>query len=472
MKRRLSAALALLGVAGCFPPPVTGSPAAVASTVGAPVVGPPPGSVGASVRPVATPPPGSDTVTLPVAPTQTFHFDQPLDGAVLTRDTPVTLRGLPGGATFTLTVDAGVGPQPATLVPLGPAQATWQLGGLPDGAYQLVADVGLPNGARGIARTHVRLFRRIGAVGGGGGGGGSSGPPAPVLQPPLQPDAWADLAAMPQARAEVGGGAVGQQFVLFGGFGNGANVTSDAFVFDAVANTWQTAGNAMPTARTALCSAVAAGRVYALGGLDTIFDPLKVVESYDPVGDSWLQGADLPAERFYATAAVLHDEVYVFGGLDGGWAEMATADRYDPVADAWTAVAAMPTARYSACAAALNDEIVVMGGAQGNAALRVVEAYKPATNAWRRLADLPANVAAGMAVSHGGRLYVFGGYDTAPAVTVWRYEPGPNTWVLHSVLQRDHIGGVAAAIGTKVYIAGGYNGIDAHNRFQVMTPLP
>ena len=49
--------------------------------------------------------------------------------------------------------------------------------------------------------------------------------------------------------------------------------------------------------------------------------------------------------------------------------------------------AAMPTARYSACAAALNDEIVVMGGAQGNAALRVVEAYKPATNAWRRLAD-------------------------------------------------------------------------------------
>jgi hypothetical protein len=354
----------------------------------------------------------------------------------------------------------------------------WQLGDLADGPYNLVAHVRLPNGERGIARTHVRLYRRIGGGGGGGGGGGASGPPAPVTLPPLQPDAWADIPSagtplvLPAARAEVGGGVIGDKFVVMGGFGTGSNATGDTFIYDATANAWLAPGSGMLTARTALCSAVADGRIFAIGGLDSIFDPVKAVESYDPLSDTWNQGADLPTGRFYATAAALNDQVYVFGGLDELWTEQGATAHYDPVADVWATVAPMPTPRYIACAAPLGDEVIVCGGAQGNTALKVVEAYKPSTNTWRRLPDLPVNVAAGMAVSHGGQLYVFGGYDSAPLVTVWRYDPATNAWALHSVLQRDHIGGVAAAIGTKIYIAGGYNGIDAHDRFQVMTPVP
>jgi N-acetylneuraminic acid mutarotase len=466
MKRLIPLVLLTVGVTGCSPAPTASSPTAQtpAAPTGVPAE---PGGLVTPAAPSASAP-TSDGAALPVTPGQTFQFENPLDGAVLTGDTLVSLRGLPAGASFTVTIDGGSGPREATLVAAGPGVMTWRLGDLPDGAYQLIANVTLPNQERGIARTHVRIFRRAA----GGGGGATSGPPSPVNQPPLQPNAWTDLATLtlPQPRAEVGGGAVGNKFVVVGGFGSGATTTSDTFVFDATAGTWQTT-TSMPTPRTALCSAVADGRIYAIGGMNDIFDPLPTVESYDPASDSWLQGADLPTSRFYAAAASLNDQLYVFGGIDDAWTDLTRTDRYDTQNDAWATAAPMPTARFGACAAALGNEVVVCGGTQGNSALKTVEAYKPATNTWRRLPDLPVHVAAGMAVSHGGRLYVFGGYDTAPLVTVWRYDPATNAWALHSVLQRDHIGGVAAAIGPKVYIAGGYNGIEAHDRFQVMTPL-
>lgn len=71
----------------------------------------------------------------------------------------------------------------------------------------------------------------------------------------------------------------------------------------------------------------------------------------------------------------------------------------------------MPVPRTEVVAARVGSEIVVLGGLTlDRSASRRVDAYSPARDSWRRLADLPVGVHHAMAVGEGGRLYVLGGY--------------------------------------------------------------
>ncbi|MBC7543982.1 MAG: hypothetical protein H7338_14750, partial [Candidatus Sericytochromatia bacterium] len=185
MRRLTAGVLATVWLSGCASAmvvttqPTTNSATTGAASPGAPESGRPPGMTPATA-PVSTPTPNASQP--PVIPSQAFRFLTPRDGAVLTGDTVISLAGVPAGGTFTLTIDGGTGPQPATLEPMAAGQLLWRVASLPDAAYTLRADVTLPNGVAGIARSHVRLFRRPGV--GGGGGGVTAGAPAPVAVRP------------------------------------------------------------------------------------------------------------------------------------------------------------------------------------------------------------------------------------------------------------------------------------------------
>jgi N-acetylneuraminic acid mutarotase len=172
--------------------------------------------------------------------------------------------------------------------------------------------------------------------------------------------------------------------------GGGACVTSDVpcatnsvatvEAYDPVTDTWTTKAS-MPTARQSLGTAVANGRLYAIGGHQTT-DPfnsgttnfLSTNEEYDPATDSWTSKAPMPTPRYGPGVAALNGVLHAIGGDGQGPRSVGTHEEFDPVANAWTVRQAMPTARFWAGVAVVNGKVFVVGG---NGAFAIVEAYQP-----------------------------------------------------------------------------------------------
>ena len=82
---------------------------------------------------------------------------------------------------------------------------------------------------------------------------------------------------------------------------------------------------AMPTARAGAASVVANGRLYVIGGHDSLGRPLPDVESYDPATDSWKVHPPLAQPRAFAAAGLVGSKIVVAGGMSGHRDQYATA---------------------------------------------------------------------------------------------------------------------------------------------------
>ena len=93
----------------------------------------------------------------------------------------------------------------------------------------------------------------------------------------------------------------------------------------------------MLTPRSLLGAAVAAGKIYAVGGSE---GHERAVEVYDPSTDRRERKKESPRPKRGAVAAV-SDKIYVIGGSGSDrWTTSAQAERYDdPREDSWTQVA-------------------------------------------------------------------------------------------------------------------------------------
>ena len=120
--------------------------------------------------------------------------------------------------------------------------------------------------------------------------------------------------------------------------------------------------------------------------------------AYDPVTDTWavLPPAPVPG-RLGASAVWSGREVLFWGGQTGPTAIAADGTAYDPAAGRWRTLPPAPIGgRAQHQAVWTGTEMVVWGGygtcCPTDAAVHdpAAAAYDPATNRWRRLADVPA----------------------------------------------------------------------------------
>lgn len=178
-------------------------------------------------------------------------------------------------------------------------------------------------------------------------------------------------------------------------------------------------------------------------------------------GGTWSARASLPSARQEIAAAVLGDDLYVVGGLvllGGRTAGTREVLRYRPADNAWTRLADYPVAVDHAAAVALAGRVYVLGGSenfQPSAPLAEVWAYDPQGNLWEQRAGMPSGRWAPAAAVASGRIYVGGGLGPSPR-TIFEYDPDGDAWrTLPGVLltARDHLG--AAEVGGKVYFVGG-----------------
>ncbi|MBI2391843.1 MAG: hypothetical protein HYV09_19790 [Deltaproteobacteria bacterium] len=162
--------------------------------------------------------------------------------------------------------------------------------------------------------------------------------------------------------------------VAAGGFPTttGTTAKSNAYVRSPTTGTWSGAASlSVGRAWFAMHAARIDGKDVALvaGGMQTTSTstkPLKTVEYYDAVTDSWFTGASMSEERSHAGSAVLSDgRVLVVGGhgYTTSSTQLATAEVFDPATKTWAGAGTLITKRSDGVVLALpSGRAVVAGG--------------------------------------------------------------------------------------------------------------
>jgi len=145
------------------------------------------------------------------------------------------------------------------------------------------------------------------------------------------------------------------------------------------------------------------------------------IECYDPQTNKWAYKKSLGKPRMLFAAVVgADDKIYVFGGtaefiLDSSTPVLDAVEVYDPITDTWISKAPMPAPRESHSAAAGADgKIYIMGGIgeRRGPPLKEVLIYDPTNDTWEEGPDMriPRADAAAVAAPDG-KIYVIGGTD-------------------------------------------------------------
>jgi hypothetical protein len=143
-------------------------------------------------------------------------------------------------------------------------------------------------------------------------------------------DSWTQATQLPQ-EYDMGGVATWQNNIYICGGLNRTQSQAYTNVYQGVINpsdpddiTWNTLG-ALPTPNCINAAATLQGNVYMLGGFQNLTTVTSEAWEYDPVGDSWLQLPNYPvaiARNHYMVGRWGSGELYaVAGDANGDWAE-------------------------------------------------------------------------------------------------------------------------------------------------------
>lgn len=148
---------------------------------------------------------------------------------------------------------------------------------------------------------------------------------------------WVALPAMSVARSDAAAAAVGGRLYVFGGYGDGFDMTvtgSLAEVYDAAAGAWRAVAP-MPTPRGDLQAVAFGDRIFVVGGWQySAADPLgsfvAVVEAYSPASNSWARHANMLVPKGDFALAVYRGQLFAVGGEV--WSGRVAPCDWDPAA--------------------------------------------------------------------------------------------------------------------------------------------
>ena len=278
--------------------------------------------------------------------------------------------------------------------------------------------------------------------------------------------AWSQKAIMNYPKADAGSVVLGNSIYVVGGNiqVNINNPTPVSWVarYDEQSDTWSDFSTANLTyARSKLGVAVANGKIYAIGGLDTS-TVLSCVEEYDPSSNTWTTKTPIPAATMEMAIATYNGIIYIFGGW--GSTALSTVRAYNPATDTWSVEASMPTARFGCRAAVINGKIYVVGGFTQYESTNVLEVYDPSTHTWDTTkAGMPQAVGYAGVVAND-TLYVIGGYNSLYGVmnSAYQYSPTIDKWLTWEGPNRSRYGFGAILTSKGIYAIGGRNLSEAY----------
>ena len=281
-------------------------------------------------------------------------------------------------------------------------------------------------------------------------------------------DTWTRKADMPRATSLHSANVVDGKIYVMGGTDTIYRVNSDYFstvwMYDPSTDTWTQKAD-MLRGRGRFDSSVVDGKIYAIGGSPRGNSDLATVEMYDPSTDTWTRKADLPRARCFLSASVVQGKIYVIGGKTYPSENMvSTVEEYNPATDTWTRKADMPVARGEHSASVIDGKIYVIGGVTGTfgPVVSTVEVYDPATDTWTRKADMPtARFFISTSVVNGMIYTIGGGNAWGPSLSMVEvYDPITDTWTSKGDIPTARATHSASVVDSKIYVIGGTLGIE------------
>jgi N-acetylneuraminic acid mutarotase len=256
------------------------------------------------------------------------------------------------------------------------------------------------------------------------------------------------LAPMSEPRQEMAAAELGGRIYAVGGLAGRANANT---IYDPSGNSWSV-GADLPVMTDHAWAVSLGGRLYVGGGSS------NRVFAYDPAADRWTEAA--PSAYVHGgtpVAAVIAGQIYVAGGA-GGTMVGNELEAYDPASNRWTTRTPMSCARNHTAGGAIGGKLYVAGGRPGSQ--DCLEIYDPAADAWTRKAAMPTGRSGAAGAIVGDCLYVFGGEGNASDPNgifhqVEAYEASSNSWRQLPSMQTARHGIYAATIGNVIYLPGG-----------------
>ena len=186
-------------------------------------------------------------------------------------------------------------------------------------------------------------------------------------------------------------------------------------------------------------------------------------------GGQWKKKADMPTARFDLCASVVNNLIYVMGGSDGsaGLDKRLTAvEIYNPATDTWKKGADMPAPRSQFATAAVDGKIYLFGGfsfverrgKQIEKTIAIVDVYDPAADAWEQKGKAPTARTRMGAAALNGKVYITGGFRNTGGGGdhLEIYDPATDTWQQGPNMHEIRRVLTAAPVNGKIYAIGGF----------------
>lgn len=307
-------------------------------------------------------------------------------------------------------------------------------------------------------------------------------------QAPAAPTAanpWIMVAPFPDPSEEVLGATANGKLYVFCGLAPGWKPKAFVYEFNPASNSW-TQKKPMALASHHVAFASLNNKIYAFGGFKLpesgppSWAPLDNAWEYDPIADSWKALAPMPTKRGAAGAAVANGKIYVVGGANSlpGVNEngihparphnvLATVEEYDPATNTWRERRPMLVPRNHHAVAASGDKIYAIGGrigagfiSGGSNNINLVEMYDPATDLWMVRDKMPTPRSAIGAAVYNGKIIVPGGeYQDRSGFIAFRavemYDPSVNRWQILPSMRYPRHGLALGVIGDRLYTVSG-----------------
>jgi hypothetical protein len=226
---------------------------------------------------------------------------------------------------------------------------------------------------------------------------------------------YTELAPMPRPLNHVGVVAYRSDLYVLGGYGRrvASNTSKDFYRYDLVTDTWSRLPD-LPQPRAAMAAGVIGDRLYVAGGARNGV-PLDETYAYDFRSGRWTRLANMHSRREHVGEAVLDGKLYVLGGRAPGSLAVNAAERFDPATDGWERLAPMPVPSGGLAAIEEGGKVIAVAGGNDGAGTvtGAVQEFDPASGEWTRLPDLrTARHGHGVALLDD-MIWVFGGSDCA-----------------------------------------------------------
>jgi N-acetylneuraminic acid mutarotase len=288
----------------------------------------------------------------------------------------------------------------------------------------------------------------------------------PLEEPPVGIDkidgTWFTLAPMQTTRQEVSTAVLNYEIYVIAGFTSAGASTRTVEVYNPATNEWRFAAD-LPIANNHNAAAVAAGTLYAFGGVS------NRVFAYWPEKDVWYDVAPMNYQHGNTAAvAVIDDLIYVAGGTGPGMVGNEV-EVYDPYKNTWTILPPMNVPRNHTAGGNLFGYFVVAAGRGSPGSTTAFELYDPASGKWYVLPNLPTGRSGVGGAVVDNCFYVFGGEMPGVFPHVEVFDPFAWEWRRATDMPTPRHGIFAATIDNFVFIPGGgfRQGLGATNVHEV-----